>query len=162
MTVKEIKRKIKKLSKKTINIINSEKSKYKTVVTANGCFDLIHGGHLYFLGVASQEGDMLVVGLNSDKSVRALKGPERPILNEYQRAFAIASLPFVNYVLLYDEPTSEEFVRLVRPDIHCNFSTYGANCVERPILDSYGGKLKLIRPVSGMPSTTSIIEKLNT
>lgn len=155
-----IKNKIKKLNNETISEIESKRIG-KKLVTTNGCFDLLHSGHLYSLALAFEQGDMLVIGLNSDISVKENKGNSRPIIDEESRALALACLPFVDYVVIYDESTSEEFVRKVKPNVHVNSSVYGENCVERPILDSYGGELVMIDPLPNSPSTTSILEKIN-
>ena len=131
----------------------------RKIVTINGCFDIFTIGHLYCLNKASVAGDILVVGLNSDQSVRKLKGDKRPILIEGERALMIAQLPFVDYIFIYDEETSEKFVESIKPDVHVNDASYGYDCVEKKILDTYGGELFLIDKIDN-DSTTNIIERI--
>jgi len=135
------------------------KEEGKTLVTANGCFDLIHFGHIHFFEQAKSQGDILIVGLNSDKSVKSYKGPERPILSEYQRAEVVAALECVDYVvILGDEPDiSCDLVELVKPNVHCNGSEYGENCIEASLVKKYRGRIHLITPEY---STSNIIKKI--
>lgn len=131
----------------------------KKIVTTNGCFDILHHGHLTTLYKASIIGDLLIVGLNSDESVRLSKGDKRPILNQQERSMCLASLSYVNYVYIYNDKTSEEFIKLVRPDIHVNCAIYGENCVERNALDECGTELHMVPFVSDI-STSIIIERI--
>ena len=134
----------------------SLKASGKTVVTTNGCFDLLHGGHIYILRSAAAQGDVLIVGLNSDASVRANKGPGRPVLSEDERAAVLLALEPVDYVYVYDEPTCVPFVEAVGPDVHVNDADYGEDCVEAPAVARAGGRLHLIHKRPG-PSTTALI-----
>lgn len=128
------------------------------ITTINGCFDILHFAHLQALLIASYIGDKLIVGLNSDKSIRNNKGENRPILNERERYLNLMVLPFVDYIYIYDEDTSEDFVRITRPNVHVNSLEYGENCVERPILEEYGGELYLINVIDES-STSKIIDR---
>lgn len=130
----------------------------RTVVTLNGCFDLIHGGHIYILTEAARQGDVLVVGLNSDQSVRAYKGPDRPILPQEERAEVLLALEPVDYVYIYDEPDCVDFVTAAAPDVHVNDASYGPDCIEAPAVRAGGGRLHLVSKRPG-PSTTSIIDR---
>ena len=143
-----------------IKIVSLAKSVGKTVVFTNGCFDLIHGGHIEFLQKAKDKGDILVLGLNSDKSVTALKGEGRPIKTEKERANIISALKYVDYITIFDEETPEEIIREVRPDILVKGDDYDINkVVGREIVEGYGAKVELIPIVKGL-STTNIVEKI--
>jgi len=132
----------------------------KTIVTINGCFDLLTPKHVKVLLKAKSQGDILIVGINSDSSVKQLKGNSRPIFTEIERAMFLLELPFVDFVVIYDEKTSENFVSRICPNIHANDSSYGVNCVEKPILDKYGGKLFLFDKEEEALSTTEIIKRI--
>jgi rfaE bifunctional protein nucleotidyltransferase chain/domain len=114
----------------------------KTVVFANGCFDLLHVGHIRYLCDARSLGDALILGINSDKSVAALKGNGRPLQNARDRAEIVASLMCVDYVLLFDDPTVDGILKELRPDIHAKGTDYTEKSVpERDTVRSYGGKV---------------------
>ena len=91
--------------------------KNKIVVLGTGCFDIIHEGHLYFLEAASKQGDILIIGINSDKSIKVMKGQDRPIFNENQRSQLIAAFGCVNYVFVYDDVTAKDYILSLRPDV---------------------------------------------
>ena len=143
-----------------IKTVSLAKSVGKTVVFTNGCFDLIHGGHIEFLQKAREKGDLLVVGLNSDKSVKSIKGNGRPIKTEKERANIISALKYVDYITIFDEATPEEVIREVRPDILVKGDDYGLDeVVGREIVEGYGAKVELIPIVKGL-STTNIVTKI--
>lgn len=130
------------------------------VVFTNGCFDILHVGHVRYLQEARALGDLLVVGLNTDASVRRIKGPERPLQNEASRAEILAALACVDYVVLFDEPTPERLIQEVRPDVLVKGGDYSiATIVGAPFVQSYGGLVKTLTFSDGF-STTSIIEKM--
>ena len=130
------------------------------VVFTNGCFDILHLGHVDYLEKASALGDRMVVGLNTDASVKRLKGPERPVNNEYARARILASLEFVHAVILFDEDTPYELIGIVKPDILVKGNDYAINnIIGADIVLSNGGEVKTIPLVDGY-STTGIISKL--
>jgi rfaE bifunctional protein nucleotidyltransferase chain/domain len=106
------------------SIIAQEKDAGKTVVFANGCFDLLHGGHISYLESSRSVGDLLVVGLNSDSSMRTLKGPGRPIYNEQWRAELLAAMESVDYIVIFDEPTCDGLLETLRPSIHAKGTDY--------------------------------------
>jgi D-glycero-beta-D-manno-heptose 1-phosphate adenylyltransferase len=117
----------------------------KTVVLANGCFDLLHVGHVRYLEAAKQLGDVLVVGLNNDSSVQKLKGPQRPLMSENERAEILAAFACVDYVVIFQEPTVEQVLLLLKPDIHCKGTDYTEGTVpEREIVRSYGGRIAIV------------------
>ena len=140
--------------------VSLAKSVGKTVVFTNGCFDLIHGGHIEFLQKARAKGDLLVVGLNSDKSVKAIKGNGRPIKGEKERANIISALKSVDYITIFDETTPEEIISEIRPDILVKGDDYDVDeVVGREIVEGYGAKVELIPVVKGL-STTNIVTKI--
>ena len=131
-----------------------------SIVFTNGCFDILHKGHLDFLARASDLGDVLVVGLNTDRSVRAIKGPGRPLQDEKSRALLIASLSYVTAVILFDRETPEELIRQVRPDVLVKGSDYKPEeIVGYDIVTAGGGKVVALDLVKGY-STSTIIDRL--
>jgi rfaE bifunctional protein nucleotidyltransferase chain/domain len=128
-----------------------------TVVWTNGCFDLLHAGHLRSLRAARAEGDALVVGVNSDASVRGLKGPDRPIIPEAERAEIVAALECVDAVVIFDEPTPEAALARLRPDVHCKGADYapphGKPIPEAAIVAGYGGRIAFLPLVPGVSTT---------
>src|SRR2546421_13071965 len=115
------------------------------IVLANGCFDILHVGHVRYLEAAKGLGDLLVVGINSDEQVRRLKGPGRPFVNERERAEVIASLRAVDFVTIFPEPTVEALLKALRPDIHAKGTDYTEETVpERDIVRAYGGRVAIV------------------
>ena len=130
------------------------------VVFTNGCFDLLHAGHVRYLARARSFGDCLVLGLNNDASVRRLKGPMRPINNELDRAEVVGALRSVDYVVLFGEQTAEALIAKVKPDVYCKGGDYTLDTLpEAKIVQSYGGHVEFIDIVEGR-STTNVIEKI--
>ena len=117
----------------------------RTIAFANGCFDLLHVGHVRYLQGARQEGDVLVVGINSDRSVAALKAPGRPVLRAEARCELVAALECVDYVVVFDELTAEGVLRELRPDVHCKGTDYSRETVpEREVMKSLGGAVRIV------------------
>lgn len=133
--------------------------KGKRIVTINGSFDLLHSGHLHILHEARQRGDVLIVGLNSDASVRSYKGPSRPIVPERQRAEMLLALRMVDYVHIFDEPDPIAFLKELRPDVHVNGSEYGAECIESETVRRGGGTVHIVDRIPGL-STSGIVDAL--
>ncbi|MCB1116364.1 MAG: adenylyltransferase/cytidyltransferase family protein [Chlamydiia bacterium] len=133
----------------------------KTVVTLNGSFDLLHAGHLKMIHEASLQGDVLIVALNSDASIKAYKSPLRPIIPLEHRLEMMAALEFVDFVTFFDETDPIALLEKIKPDVHCNGSEYGENCIEAETIQKHGGKIHIISLVPGL-STTKIIEKIKT
>lgn len=130
------------------------------VVFTNGCFDILHAGHVRYLKKARSYGDCLVLGLNSDASVRRIKGPTRPINCEADRAEVADALACVDYVVIFDEPTAEELITKVRPDVYVKGGDYTLETLpEGRIVKAYGGEVELVSLVEGR-STTNIIKKI--
>lgn len=131
----------------------------KKVVFTNGCFDLLHVGHVRYLQEARALGDVLVIGVNSDASVKRLKGPTRPVQNENDRAEILAALGAVNFTVIFTEDTPAELIEKVRPDILVKGGDWKIDqIVGAPFVMSYGGKVMSLQFVDGK-STTKIIEK---
>jgi rfaE bifunctional protein nucleotidyltransferase chain/domain len=131
-----------------------------TIAFANGGFDLLHVGHVRYLEGAKKEGDRLVVAVNSDESIRGLKGPSRPILPESDRAELVAALGAVDYVVIFSEPTVAPLLELLTPDVHCKGTDYTLETVpERETVKRYGGRIAIV----GDPkdhSTTDLLSRL--
>lgn len=141
--------------------INWRRSRGQTVVFTNGCFDVIHRGHIDYLRFCRTQGDVVVVGLNSDSSVRALKGPERPINNQYDRAAVLSGLETVDFIAIFDEPSVLGLVKKVKPDVIVKGGDWGnkEGVVGWEFVESYGGKVMLAPLVQGK-SSTATIEKM--
>jgi phosphoheptose isomerase len=132
----------------------------RTVVWTNGCFDLLHAGHVRSLTAARALGDVLVVGLNGDDSVRRLKGDGRPYVGSEQRAEVLAALEPVDYVVVFDEDTPEDALSRLQPEIHTKGADYADRDIpERSVVESYGGRVELLPLLDGV-STTAIAERL--
>jgi rfaE bifunctional protein nucleotidyltransferase chain/domain len=117
----------------------------RTVAFANGCFDLLHVGHLRYLEAAATEADRLIVAVNDDESVRRLKGEGRPILRAADRAELVAALRWVDYVVIFPEPTVGPLLVAIKPDVHCKGTDYTLETVpERDVVRSYGGRIAIV------------------
>ncbi len=131
-----------------------ERARGRRVVFTNGCFDLLHVGHLRSLEQARGFGDLLVVGVNRDRRVRALKGPGRPVVRERQRAELLAGLACVDYVTLFGEDTPLALIRALRPDVVCKGGDYrGKRPPEQILIESMGGRFRVLREVPGVRSS---------
>lgn len=132
----------------------------KKIVFTNGCFDIIHAGHVRYLTKAKSFGDVLIVGLNSDESVRMLKGATRPINSQNDRAEVLLGLKAVDYVIFFSEMTSENLIAEVKPDVYVKGSDYTLKTLpEAQIVQSYGGRIEFVDLVEGR-STTGMVEKI--
>ncbi len=141
------------------SLLGTIRQQGKTIVTINGCFDLLHSGHIYILSEAAKQGDILVVGLNSDASVVRNKGNTRPLIPEAERAELLCSLEMVDFVVIFPEKDCINFVKRISPDVHVNDSHYGWNCIERQSVEESGGRLHICNKIEG-ESTTDIIKKI--
>ena len=129
------------------------------IACTNGTFDLLHLGHLRSLEAARAHGDVLVVGINSDASVRSYKAPGRPIVPEAERAELVAGLSCVDYVAIFDEPTAERLLAEVRPDVYIKGADYATKQLpERPVVEAYGGEVVLVPLEAGLSTTDAIGE----
>lgn len=139
-------------------ILDKARSQGKKIVTTNGCFDILHLGHVRYLQEAKKAGDILVVAINSDDSVRAIKGEKRPLLPENERAELLAALECVDYVMIFPELDPIAFLNDLRPDIHVKGGDYTLDqVIERETVESLGGKM-LLMPGSPGKSTTNLIK----
>lgn len=140
--------------------VNAEREKASKIVLANGCFDLFHVGHIRYLEGAKQLGDYLIVGINSDRQVRKLKGEKRPYMPENERAEIVSAFRFVDAVTIFNEPTVEQLIVALRPDFHAKGTDYTTDSVpEREIVRKYGGQVAIV----GDPkdhSSTGLIAKV--
>ena len=134
----------------------------KKIVTTNGCFDILHSGHVHYLNDAATFGDILIVGINSDTSVSQLKGPSRPVQKESDRAFILAALKMVDFVFIFSEPDPCAFLERIKPDIHVKGGDYTPEKLpETTIVEKNGGRIAIVPFLDGH-STTSLIKKIST
>lgn len=133
------------------------------IVSTNGCFDLLHPGHIETFRLAKEMGDILVVGINTDASVQRLKGSSRPIKSQGARAIIVDAIKYVDYVFLFDDDTPCNWIQKLQPDIHVKGGDYSPtdyeNMPEAKIIHGYGGKVHIVRTV-GSYSTSSYIKKI--
>ena len=147
-------------SDELVDLVTADRAAGRTIAFANGCFDVLHVGHVRYLAGAAGEADRLVVAVNSDESERALKGPDRPVLPDTARAELVSGIRGVDYVVVFSEPTVERLLLLIRPDVHCKGTDYTVDTVpERDTVKAYGGRIAIV----GDPkdhSTRDLIAKL--
>jgi D-beta-D-heptose 7-phosphate kinase/D-beta-D-heptose 1-phosphate adenosyltransferase len=141
-------------------LLDAQRQQGRKIVFTNGCFDLLHVGHVKYLQKARGLGDLLVLGLNSDASIRRLKGENRPLIGQEERAHILAALNCIDYLVIFDEDTPLELIETLRPDILVKGGDYAPeDVVGKQLVEAYGGRLELITFVDGK-STTNIIEKI--
>lgn len=143
-------------------IVAEQKNLKKRMVWTNGCFDILHVGHVRYLQEAKKLGDVLIIGLNSDDSVRKLKGLERPLQSEEDRAEILAALECVDYIIIFPEPTVERYLKELHPEIFVKGADYTREKMhqgERKMIEDYGGKIVFLHFIPGK-STTSLVEKI--
>ena len=145
-----------------IDVIKAEQQKGKKIVFTNGCFDILHRGHVTYLNQARNLGDLLIVGINSDESVKRLKGPERPVNMLEDRAYVLSALKSVDYVIPFEEDTPLNLINLIMPDILVKGGDYTIDRIigAQEVL-SHGGKVEIIPFVPGK-STSAIIDTIKT
>jgi len=148
-----------KTQSELVKIVRLLKKQHKKVVTFNGSFDVLHSGHIGSIREAKNQGDALIILLNSDRSVKNYKGPLRPIMPQAERAELLTALEDVDYVTIFDEINPIKILGKIKPDVHCNGSDWGRNCVEREIVEKDGGRLHILKWKKGK-STSLIIEKI--
>lgn len=136
------------------------KAQGKAVVFTNGCFDLLHRGHVHTLREAKAQGDLLIVALNSDRSVKEIKGPRRPIMPETDRIELIAAMEMVDYVVVFDEPDPYSLIRAIKPDVLAKGGDWGSDkIIGADVVEQNGGRVAVIPYLKGF-STTEIIERI--
>jgi len=148
-----------KNQKSIIGIVSNLRKQGKKIVTYNGSFDILHLGHVKSLQEARKQGDVLIVPLNSDKSIKGYKSPKRPIIPQSQRAQMLAALSCVDYVVIFNELNPIKILDKIKPDIHCNGADYGKNCIEKDIVEKNGGRIYILKWIPGL-STSKIINKI--
>ncbi len=140
-------------------LLDEERRAGRRIVFTNGCYDILHVGHVRLLEEARRQGDRLVVGVNSDRSVRALKGPSRPMQTQGDRAEILAALRCVDYVTIFDEDTPVETIRALRPDVHVKGGDYAPEALpEADVVREVGGRVHIVPLVEGR-STTRLVEQ---
>ena len=139
--------------------VEALKDKGLRIATLNGSFDLLHAGHLHIIYEASKQADVLIVALNIDSSIKAYKAKNRPIVPLEYRIEMMTALGFVDYVTWFDETTPCKVLEIIKPHIHINGVEYGLNCVEAEVVKQGGGKIHLVKRVSGL-STTMLINTI--
>jgi rfaE bifunctional protein nucleotidyltransferase chain/domain len=142
------------------DILAGHRLRNETIVFTNGCFDILHVGHARYLAQARALGDLLVVGLNSDDSIRGLKGDNRPLVPQEERAEMLAHLASVDYVSIFEETRPDALLEVVRPDVHVKGGDYRAEDLpEAPVVLKHGGRIEIIPLVEGR-STTNIVGRI--
>jgi len=141
-------------------VVSRLRGQGKKVVFTNGCFDILHVGHIQLLQQARARGDVLIVGLNDDASVRGLKGDQRPLIGQADRAHVLAALDAVDFVILFAEPTPMPLIETIRPDVLVKGGDYALDdVVGRGLVESYGGRVELVPIVEGF-STSDIVRRI--
>lgn len=130
-----------------------------TIATLNGSFDLLHAGHLHIIYEASKAADVLIVALNTDRSIQAYKSVDRPIIPLEYRVQMMCALGFVDYVTWFDETDPREILKVIQPDVHVNGAEYGLQCIEAETVKNGGGRVQIVELVPGL-STSRVIEKI--
>ncbi len=141
-------------------LISRLKAEHKKIVFTNGCFDLLHYGHIKYLQDARKKGDILIVGINSDSSVKRIKGPKRPVVREKDRLRLVAALESVDYVLLFKEDTPLKIIEFIKPDVLVKGADWDKNkIVGRDVVLSYSGRILTIKFIKGY-STSNLIKQI--
>ena len=144
-----------------VEIVTRERASGRTMAFANGCFDVLHVGHVRYLHGAAAEADRLIVAVNGDRSVAELKGPGRPILTAADRAELVAALRGVDYVVVFADRTVERLLNAIRPDVHCKGTDYTVDSVpERAVVAAYGGRTAIVGDPKSH-STRELISRLS-
>ena len=147
--------------KLAVKIIEEQKKLGKKIVFTNGCFDILHVGHLTYMNEAKRQGDILIVGVNSDESVKRLKGPTRPINSEIDRAEMLSGLKAVDFTVIFAEDTPMEIIDELKPSIHVKGGDYKKEDLpETAVVEKHGGEVRILNFVEGK-STTNIVNKIN-
>ncbi len=147
-----------KSQKEIVRIVQELKEKNKKIVTCNGSFDILHQGHFQRLQEAREQGDVLIVCLNSDRSIRAYKGPGRPINKQAVRLKNLAGLKYIDYLVIFDELNPKRILDMIKPDIHCVGRDWGKDCVEKDVVEKNGGQIYVAKWLEGF-ATSNFIKK---
>jgi D-glycero-D-manno-heptose 1,7-bisphosphate phosphatase len=149
-----------KETEELVKIVQHLKRKNKKIVACSGSFDILHIGHINLLREAKALGDILIVLLNSDKSIRSYKGPARPINPQKNRAQVLASLETVDFITIFDEITPTKVLEKLKPDIYYQGSDWGRNCIEREVIEKNGGKIYVRKIPKEEPTTSQLVQKI--
>jgi D-glycero-beta-D-manno-heptose 1-phosphate adenylyltransferase len=145
-----------------MRVAADERAAGKSIAFANGVFDVLHVGHLRYLQDASKEADVLIVGVNGDDSVRAIKGEGRPVTNERERAELVSAIRGVSYVTIFHDSSPARLLSVLKPDVHCKGTDYTADTVpERAVVLAYGGRIAIVGDAKEH-STTDLLRKVRT
>ena len=159
MNLKKIQNKILSLDELLV-VLKKHRENNDKIVFTNGCFDILHRGHIEYLAQASDLADIMIIGLNTDNSVSRLKGADRPLQDEISRAISMAAIQYIDYVVLFDEETPLNLIKNIKPDVLVKGSDYKVeDIVGYDVLMEYGGEIKTIDFVEGY-STTKIVDKI--
>lgn len=139
--------------------VESLRAQGKTIATLNGSFDLMHAGHLEMIYQASRQADVLILALNTDRSIQQYKSPLRPIIPLEHRIRMVAALDMVDFVTWFDETDPRQILARIRPNVHVNGAEYGENCIEADVVRAHGGRIHIVQLVPGL-STSQIIKKV--
>jgi rfaE bifunctional protein nucleotidyltransferase chain/domain len=140
-------------------LVERQRGEGKTIVTFNGSFDVLHAGHVRCLQEAGEQGDVLIVPINSDASIRSYKGKTRPIVPEADRAEMLAALECVDYVVLFDDIVPMGIISEIRPDVHCNGADWGPCCIEKEGVEKGGGRVHILKWAPGR-STSELLKRI--
>ena len=144
------------------SLLKTLKKKKKKIVFTNGCFDLVHPGHIKLFKESKKHGDILILGLNSDSSIRSLKGPERPILNQKARTEVLCRLDCIDYIVIFSQPTPLNLIKKIKPDVLVKGDDWAKDkIVGAKLVESAGGKIVRVKLKKGY-STTGLLKKLRT
>jgi D-beta-D-heptose 7-phosphate kinase/D-beta-D-heptose 1-phosphate adenosyltransferase len=152
-----------KTTNELVEILDKLRRKNKKIVFTNGCFDILHVGHMKLLNKAKEFGDVLILGLNSDESIQIIKGPDRPINSEYERIEVLSNISPIDYIVLFNESTPKKLISIIKPDIHVKGGDYNPddinNMPEAEIVKTYGGIVKIVPRYKNM-STSNLLNKI--
>jgi len=148
-----------KNAKAVLEFITPLRKQGKTIVTTNGCFDILHAGHIQYLSEAASKGDILIVGVNCDAVVRRLKGKNRPVQNERARVAIVGALKMVDCAFVFTEDDPREFIGIIKPDIHVKGGDYTRDILEKESVETNGGVISIVSFKKGF-STTEIVNKI--
>ena len=143
------------------SLVKRLRGQSKSIATLNGSFDLLHAGHLEMIYQASLQADILIVGLNTDRSIQEYKSSKRPLIPLRERMLMMGALEMVDYVTSFDETDPRELLKKIRPDVHVNGSEYGFNCIEAEVVKEISARLHIVPLVPGL-STSQLIQKIIT
>jgi D-glycero-beta-D-manno-heptose 1-phosphate adenylyltransferase len=148
------------LPERLSDVVSEIKNSGKTIATLNGSFDLLHAGHLEMIYQASLQADVLIVALNTDRSIQEYKSPLRPIVPLKYRLQMMAALSMVSFVTWFDETDPREILKKIQPHVHVNGAEYGENCIEAGVVKQGGGRVHIVSLVPGL-STSTLIKKIH-